>query len=73
MQRATHLKDAADEIRDLISEDKIAEIVSNIPEDWLLSESDLMSPKEMRAAYIKFINTRLSKIDVLVKEAEDAR
>lgn len=73
LQRATHLKDAADEIRDLISEDKIAEIVSNIPEDWLLSESDLMSPKEMRAAYIKFINTRLSKIDVLVKEAEDAR
>jgi hypothetical protein len=73
LQRANNLAEAADEIRDLISEDKIAEIVSNIPEDWLLSESDAMSPKDMRAAYIKFVNTRLFKIDVLVKEAEDAR
>ncbi len=73
LQRATNLKEAADKIRGLISEDRIVEIVSNIPEDWLLSESDTMSPKDMRAAYIEFINTRLSKIDVLVKEAEDAR
>jgi hypothetical protein len=73
IKRATSLKEAANEIRDLISETKITEIVSNIPEDWLLSESDTMSPKDMRAAYIEFINTRLSKIDMLVKEAEDAR
>jgi hypothetical protein len=73
LKRATSLKEAANEIRDLISEAKIAEIVSNIPEDWLLSKSDTLSPKDMRAAYIEFINMRLSKIDVLVKEAEYAR
>ena len=73
LKGATNLTEAADEIQHLINEDKINEIVSSIPEDWLLSESDIMSPKDMRAAYIEFINAKLSKIDVLVKEAEDAR
>lgn len=73
LQRATHLKEASKEIQQLINQDKIIEIVSNIPEDWLLSESDTMTPNQMREAYIQFINTRLSKIDLLVKEAEDAR
>jgi hypothetical protein len=73
LQRATHLKEASKEIQDLISPDKIIEIISNIPEDWLVSEFDTMTTHEMRAAYVAFINTRLSKIDLLVKEAEDAR
>jgi len=73
LKEATNLTEAADEIQHLINEVKINEIVSSIPEDWLLSESDIMSPKDMRAAYIEFINAKLSKIDVLVKEAEDAR
>jgi len=33
----------------------------------------MVTSNEMRAAYIHFITTRLSKIDLLVKEAEDAR
>tara|TARA_R110002020_G_scaffold271085_3_gene486345 strand:- start:536 stop:1315 length:780 start_codon:yes stop_codon:yes gene_type:complete len=73
LQKATHLKEASKEIQQLINQDIIKEIISNIPEDWLLSESDTMTPHEMREAYVQFINTRLSKIDLLVKEAEDAR
>ncbi|MCI2229542.1 aminotransferase class I and II [Polaribacter sp. MSW13] len=73
LQKATHLTEAAKEIKHLINEEKITEIVSSIPEDWLLSESDSLSPTEMRDAYIQYLNTRLSKIDLLVKEAEDAR
>ncbi|WP_158846021.1 HipA family kinase [Algibacter sp. L1A34] len=73
LQKATRLKEASIEIKDLLSEVKIAEIISNIPEDWLISESDTMSSDDMRAAYIEFINSRYSKIDLLVKEAEDAR
>jgi len=73
LQKATQLKDAAIEIQNLLDKDKIAEIISNIPEDWLLSEVDTMRPEEMREAYIEFINTRFSKIDILVKEAENAR
>ena len=73
LHKATKLDEASKEIQHLINQDKIIEIVSNIPEDWLISEFDTMTASEMRAAYIDFINTRLSKIDLLVKEAEDAR
>ena len=73
LQRATNLIEASKEIQHLINQDKIIEIVSNIPEDWLISEFDTMTANEMREAYIEFINTRFSKIDLLVKEAEDAR
>ena len=70
---ADKLKEAMAEIQYLIDQEKIIEIVSKIPEDWLISESDSFSPSEMRAAYIEFINTKLSMIDLLVKEATDAR
>lgn len=73
LQKATSLEEASKEIQGLINQDKIIEIVSKIPEDWLITEFDTMSPNEMREAYIEFINTRFSKIDLLVKEAEDAR
>ncbi len=73
LQKATQLSEAAKEIKSLLSGDKIEEIVSNIPEDWLIDASDPLTPDEMRAAYIEFINGRLEKIDLLVKEAEDAR
>ena len=73
LQKATRLKEASIEIKELLSKTKIAEIISNIPEDWLISESDTMSSDDMRAAYIEFISSRYSKIDLLVKEAEDAR
>jgi hypothetical protein len=73
LQQATALPEAAVEIQKFITLKKITEIVTKIPEDWLTSESDVINANEKRAAYIKFINTKLSMIDVLVKEAEDAR
>ncbi|MBT2159949.1 HipA family kinase [Zobellia barbeyronii] len=73
LERATELPKAEEEIRAQIDKNTIAEIVSKIPEDWLLSDSDPLSPEEMRAAYKEFLNTRLEKLEVLVKEAQDAR
>ncbi|WP_405397846.1 HipA family kinase [Maribacter sp. Asnod2-G09] len=73
IHQATALPEAAAEIQKLITLEKITEIVTKIPEDWLTSESDVLNADEKRAAYIKFITTKLSMIDVLVKEAKDAR
>lgn len=73
LQKATQLSEAAKEIKHVLTQDKIEEIVSKVPEDWLLHESEPLSTKEMRKAYVEFINARLDKIDLLVKEAEDAR
>jgi hypothetical protein len=73
LSKATSLKEASSEIKQLINADVIKEIIANIPEDWLLSEGDFLNPDEMRAAYISFLNTKLLQIDELVKEAADAR
>jgi len=73
LERADHLKEAAKEIQELIDEDKIREIVSLIPEDWLTDDSVSLSATEMRSGYVDFLLSKLNKIDLLVKEAEDAR
>ncbi|RMA64804.1 HipA family kinase [Ulvibacter antarcticus] len=73
LQQATVLTEASEEIQGLLRNERITEIISNIPEDWLLSEADALSPNEMRAAYIEFLSAKLSMIDLLVKEAADAR
>lgn len=73
LSKATSLKEASSEIKQLINADVIHEIIANIPEDWLLSDGDFLNPDEMRAAYISFLNAKLLLIDKLVKEAADAR
>ncbi len=73
LAKATDLQQAAITIKGLLDEKRVIDIVSYIPVDWLTNETDTMSPQEIRAAYVRFIMIRLAKIDVLVKEAEDAR
>jgi hypothetical protein len=73
LPKAACLSKASEEIKQVINTNVITEIVSNIPEDWLLSDGDVLRPEEIRAAYISFLTTKLSMLDVLVKEAEDAR
>lgn len=73
LQKAKKLSEAAEIIKQHLNLEKITEIVNTIPEDWLNIESEIMTPNEMRTAYIEFITTKLAKIDALVKEAKDAR
>ncbi len=73
LERAADLEEAAKEIKGLVNEETIRNIVSWIPEDWLVEESNPLSPDEIRAAYIEFLSTKLNQIDLLAKEASDAR
>lgn len=73
LQKATKLEEAAIVIKNSLSPVRISEIISSIPEDWLTSETDHMTSLEIRNAYTLFLKTRLSKIDLLIKEAIDAR
>jgi len=73
LEKATRLPEAATAIKELLTQSKLEDIIATIPEDWLLSEFDTMATGDMRAAYLEFVTSRLSKIDVLVKEGEDAR
>lgn len=73
LARATQLPAAAKSIELTLLPSKIVDIIASIPEDWLINEGDTLSPDEMRAAYILYLTTKLSMIDVLAKEAQDAR
>jgi hypothetical protein len=73
LKKADKINEAAAEIKQMLTLDKITDIVSSIPEDWLLSDTETMSPSDMRAAYIEYLTTKLANIDLLAKEASDAR
>lgn len=73
LAKATALEEASSAIKKLITKEVIAEIIAEIPEDWLISEGDFLNPTEMRIAYNTFLNAKLAMIDELVKEAENAR
>lgn len=73
LSQATELSRAAQEIQGALDSAKIQEIVAIVPEEWLQNGADPLGPDEIRAAYIRFITTKLSMLEVLVKEAEDAQ
>jgi hypothetical protein len=73
LDRASELSLASKEIRKFITLEKIIEIINLIPEDWLEEQSNPFTPDELRAAYIAFLESRLAKIDILLKEADNAR
>lgn len=72
LERATKIENAKNEINEKLNKEVILDIVSNLPEDWL-QHSNSLTPDEMRNAYIRFLNSRLDKIDLLAKEAQDVR
>lgn len=73
LAQATQIPAATEHIKSALTSSKIEEIIANIPEDWLISEADTLTPAEMRANYVHYLTTKLSMIDVLAKEAQDAR
>ncbi|WP_027126011.1 HipA family kinase [Gelidibacter mesophilus] len=73
LAQATQLAAATKSIQLTLDSEKITQIIKSIPEDWLLNDIDTQSPEIMRAAYIKYLTTKLSMIDILAKEAQDAR
>jgi HipA-like protein len=73
LRMAKQLKEAAEEIKKLLTVEKIREIISVIPEEWLEDKNYSISTDVMRKAYIEFLISRFNKIDTLVEEAENAR
>ncbi len=73
LERAEVLKEAAQLIKDSISEDVISKIVNSIPDDFLQEESDDFSENDKRQIYKQLLMAKLANIDNLVKEAANAR
>ena len=73
LSQATQLDKATEEILNTLDVDTIKNILSKIPDDWLMNESDALSITEMRDAYFEYIQAKFAMVKQLVKEAKDAR
>jgi len=73
LERAGELDQAAIAIQKMVQPQKIEEIVSAIPKDWLADESNTMQIGQIRDAYVSFLKAKLSNIQELAKEAIHAR
>lgn len=73
LPKASELKTAAARIQNLISKQTLENIVSIVPDDFLAEEGHDQAPEERRAVYVEFLRTKLTNLDILTKEALDAR
>lgn len=73
LNRADSLREADAEFKRILTEEKLSEIVSLIPSDWLDWGADQPSPEEIRETYATFLKRRLASSDNFINEAEHAR
>lgn len=70
---ASHLAEADAALRPLLTDAKIQEIVSLIPDDWLHWEGSNETPREIRDIYVRFLTERRDHSENFVNEAQHAR
>jgi hypothetical protein len=60
-------------IKTLLTDEFITSVVDLVPDSWLVADSPFATPVEHRAAYVKYLTTRLAHSDTFVKQAQYAR
>jgi hypothetical protein len=73
LPQAFDLEAVNKEFSQIISQEKIRDIVNLIPGEWLENEPAFQSVKEHREAYFQFLTIRLANSEIFIKEAEHAR
>lgn len=73
LPRATELKAVDAEFRKILSSERIQDIVSVIPDEWLIGDLPFATPFENRQVYAQFLETRLASSEIFVTEAQNAR
>jgi hypothetical protein len=75
LPQASELEAVDAEYRQLLTPERIAEIVSLVPDEWLVdaNDPDAESAGERRAVYVGFLEDRLAHSSIFVQEAIDAR
>lgn len=61
------------EFRAILTPEKIQEIVSLIPDEWLINDNDSISATEKRQVYTEFLLLRTAHSEVFVNQAKNAR
>ena len=73
LPEAGKLEETDAEFKRILTPDKIREIVSLVPDDWLLWNESPGTPQEIRDVYIEFLTERIAHSETLIKEAQHAR
>ncbi|UFH52498.1 HipA family kinase [Spirosoma sp. KNUC1025] len=70
---ATKLDEVDADFRERLTSERIAAIVSLVPDEWLTNPTISESPTEQRQIYTRFLEDRLASSEIFVNEAKDAR
>ena len=70
---ADQLKETDMAFRQLLTSDKIREIVNTVPDDWLNWTEGQETPQDLRDIYIQFLEERIKHSELFVNEAQHAR
>ena len=73
MPFADKLEEADAEFKQLLTSDKIREIVNAVPDDWLNWTDGQETPQDLRDIYIQFLEERINHSETFVNEAQNAR
>lgn len=73
LPQASQLGELDEQLKALLSDEKLREIVNLIPEDWLHWDDSELSPEEIKEVYFEFLKRRKEHSQTFIKEAEDAR
>ncbi len=73
LPQAGELQAVDQRFRSILTQKRVREIVSMIPDTWLISPSSLDSADEKREVYYQFLMNRLSHSAIFVNEANHAR
>ncbi len=73
LPRASELDAVDAAYRQLLTAERIQDIVALIPDDWLMNEGSDDSAEEQRQVYARFLTTRLAHSEIFVNEANHAR
>ncbi len=72
LPQASLLQLVNEELKKVVTEERIRSIVSIVPDEWLQHEDIKESPDEMRNVYSQFLINRISHTDIFVNEAINA-
>lgn len=73
LPQASLLEEVNAEFQSILTNEKLKEIVSLLPDDWLDWEGNEQTPDEIRAIYYQFLVLRKSHANTFVNQAQHAR
>lgn len=73
LKRASKVREIDEQYKSLFTRERIADIVSIIPDEWLIEEGRDLTVDQVREVYVSFLVGRLIQSEVFIKQIENER